>query len=167
MAGKLDRPLKQKVKYDIKDHLITGKQVWWKKIIEWILTILGWAVLLSFVLYTIYGYIALKFNLYLPQFYVYNTEMLMELKKYLLVIFIGFLVATLILIIWKNYNSRRFGSRNRRQFRPAVTNDELAEFYRLDKSVIEEMQNSRYVELPTNIIAEDLGVGRKNATKSK
>lgn len=161
MAGKLDRPLKQKVKYDIKDHLITGKQVWWKKIIEWIFTIIGWVILLSFVLYTAYGYFALANNLYLPQFYIYNTEMLMELKKYLFIIFLGILLSALILIIWKNYNSKKYGSRNRRQFRPDVKNEELAEFYRLDISVIEEMQNSRYVELETNIIAEDLGIGHK------
>ena len=87
--------------------------------------------------------------------------MLMELKKYLFIIFLGILLSTLILIIWKNYNSKKYGSRNRRQFRPDVNNEELAEFYRLDISVIEEMQNSRYVELETNIIAEDLGIGHK------
>lgn len=165
MSGKLERPLKQKVKYDISDHLITGKQKLWKKVLEWVLTIIGWCILLSFVLYTVYGYIALRHGLYLPQFYVYNTSMLMELKKYLTIIAIAILLATLVLLLWKNYNIKRFGSQNRRTFRPSVSNEELSEFYRLDVNKIEEMQNSRYIELNTNIIAPDLGIGRKNRKK--
>ena len=59
------KPLNQEVEYEIEDHLIYGKQKTWKKIIEWILTILGWVVILSYISYLIYGSLAIKFDWYL------------------------------------------------------------------------------------------------------
>ena len=36
--------LPQKVDYDLDKHLIVGKQKKWKKVIEWIITIIGWMI---------------------------------------------------------------------------------------------------------------------------
>ena len=162
MNNKAERHKVQKItKKDFKDHLITGRQKWWKKIIEWIITILGWAILLSFVFYTIYGFLAERYGWYLPQYYVYNSQMRAELKIYIFIAFIALLICILVLLCWKEYNYLRFGRKNRRRFRKPVSNEELKEMFELDSMTLNHMQNDRYILLEKNIIPEHLGIGNK------
>lgn len=159
--------LPQKVDYDLNDHLIYGKQKTWKKVIEWIITIIAWIILLSYIIYLVYGMLAVKYDWYLPNFVIYNREMIIEIKKYFFILFIAFLIIVAILIIWKNYNLRRFGKLHRRKFRPPVDNSELAEMFKLDKKTIEMMQNERVIILEKNIIPEELGMGGKDKKRAK
>lgn len=159
--------LPQKVDYDLNDHLIYGKQKTWKKVIEWIITIIAWIILLSYIIYLVYGMLAVKYDWYLPNFVIYNREMIIEIKKYFFILFIAFLIIVAILIIWKNYNLRRFGKLHRRKFRPPVDNNELAEMFKLDKKTIEMMQNERVIILEKNIIPEELGMGGKDKKRAK
>lgn len=159
--------LPQKVDYDLNDHLIYGKQKTWKKVIEWIITIIAWIILLSYIIYLVYGMLAVKYDWYLPNFVIYNREMIIEIKKYFFILFIAFLIIVAILIIWKNYNLRRFGKLHRRKFRPPVDNSELAEMFKLDKKTIEMMQNERVIILEKNIIPEELGMGGKDKKEQK
>lgn len=159
--------LPQKVDYDLNDHLIYGKQKTWKKVIEWIITIIAWIILLSYIIYLVYGMLAVKYDWYLPNFVIYNREMIIEIKKYFFILFIAFLIIVAILIIWKNYNLRRFGKLHRRKFRPPVDNSELAEMFKLDKKTIEMMQNERVIILEKNIIPEELGMGGKDKKEPK
>ena len=161
----LYKPLKQKVKYDIREHLITGKQVWWKKIIEILITLLCWSLLLFFTGYLVYGYYCINHHLPLKEFAVFNGDMLEELRLYFDITGVAILAAIAVLLIWKEYNLKRFGSRNRRKFRPDVSNDELAEFFETDESTLENMQNSRYIELDENIIPSHLGIGYSSKQK--
>jgi len=158
--------LPQKVDYDLNDHLIYGKQKTWKKVIEWIITIIAWIILLSYIIYLVYGMLAVKYDWYLPNFVIYNREMIIEIKKYFFILFIAFLIIVAILIIWKNYNLRRFGKLHRRKFRPPVDNSELAEMFKLDKKTIEMMQNERVIILEKNIIPEELGMGGKDKKRA-
>ena len=79
-------------KRDLKEHLILGKQKTWKKILEWIFTILAWLIILTYVGYIIYGNLAIKFGWSLPEFLFLNREMIKEVNHYYFIIFIVFLV---------------------------------------------------------------------------
>lgn len=153
------KPLNQEVEYDIEDHLIYGKQKLWKKIIEWILTILGWSVILTYIGYLIYGSIAIKFGWEMFEFLFYTREMVLVIQKYFFIYFIAFLIFTVLLIVWKNYNYHKFGKLHRRTFQPEVSNEELCEMFELDALTIQKMQSERYVVLEKNIIPADLGMG--------
>ncbi len=161
------KPLKQEVEYDIEDHLIYGKQKLWKKIIEWILTILGWTVILTYIGYLIYGSLAIKFGWEMFEFLFYTREMVLTIQEYFFIYFIAFLIFTILLIIWKNYNYHKFGKLHRRTFQPEVSNEELCEMFELDASIIETMQSERYVVLEKNIIPADLGMGGKEKKEEK
>lgn len=152
-------PLPQKVDYDLEEHFIYGHQKGWKKILEWIVTIIAWAFLLTYVIYLVYGILAVRNGWYLPEFTIYNREMIMEIQKYFYILFIAMLIVCVLLIFWKNYNLRRFGKLHRRKFRPAVTNEELCQMFEMDMEMIEKMQNERVVVLEQNIIPKDLGMG--------
>ncbi|SNU07938.1 poly-beta-1,6-N-acetyl-D-glucosamine biosynthesis protein PgaD [Lachnospiraceae bacterium] len=157
--------LPQEVEYDIKEHLILGKQKKWKQVIEWILTILGWFIMLSYIGYIIYGNIAIRHNLFLPELGVFNRYMIEEVDKYYLFLLVILLLIFLIFIIWKNYNKKRFGSLHRRQFKPDVTVKELAERFETTEEKILEMQNERVITLEHNIIPEELGIGKSSSKR--
>lgn len=164
-------PLPQKVDYDMRMHLIYDQQTGWKKVIEWIITMIGWLVLLSYVGYLIYGVLAIHYNWYLPEFLFFTREMIETVKHYFYILFIGFLIICLFLIFWKNYNIRKYGKLHRRKFKPAVTNEELLEMFELEEETLSRLQNDRVVVLETNIIPEHLGMGsdrrqRKEAQKA-
>lgn len=146
---------------NIKEHLIYGKQRGWKKIIEWILTIAAWIFILSYIVYLIYGAFAIHFNLYLPEFTIYNRNMVMEIGRYFYYLMLVALACTIILIVWKNYNLRRFGRLRRRKFRKPVSNAELASMFKIDENTLECIQKSRVVVLEYNIIPDELGMGRQ------
>lgn len=161
------KPLKQEVKYDMESHLIYGKQKIWKKMIEWILTALGWIVMSTYVGYLIYGSLAIRYGWNLFEFLFFTKEMVLVVQEYFFIYLIAFLIFIVLMILWKNYNYQKFGKLHRRTFQPAVSNAELCEMFELDASVIEQMQNERYILLEENIIPEDLGMGKEKETKEK
>ena len=93
--------------------------------------------------------------------YIFNCIPTSEHFQPIYVLLIAYLVFIILLIFWKNYNYQKFGKLHRRTFQPEVSNDELSAMFELDKSVIEQMQNERYVVLETNIIPPDMGMGGK------
>lgn len=99
-------PLPQKADYDLREHFIYGNQKGWKKVIEWILTIGAWLIIISYVGYLIYGSLAIKHGWYLPEFTIYNREMVLEIQKYFYILFIAILILCVLLIFWKNYNKK-------------------------------------------------------------
>lgn len=167
MDENFTNPLPQKADYNLEDHFIYGKQKGWKKVIEWILTIVAWGLLLSYIIYLVYGMLAVKYGWYLPEFTIYNREMIMEIRKYFFILFIATLILIVLLIFWKNYNLRRFGNLHRRKFRPPVEDKELADMFELNIEMVKRMQSDRYILLETNIVPEDLGIGGKNPKEDK
>ena len=152
--------MREKPSYDINSHLIVGKQKTWKKIIEWILTIVAWLIMLTYIGYIIYGSIAIKRGWPLPEGRILNRMMLGEARKYYTIVLLALLVGFAIFIIWKNYNKHRFGSLKRRTFRPPVSKEELVEKFDLDSEMIDRLQNDRVITLEKNIIPEKMGMRR-------
>ena len=161
------KPLQQEVEYDMESHLIYGQQKGWKKVLEWILTILAWLVILCYVSYFIYGSLAIKNDWNLFEFLFLTREMIFVIQEYFFIYFIAILVFGVLLIIWKNYNYHKFGKLHRRTFQPDVDDRELSELFDLDMSVVEHMQSSRYVVLETNIIPKGMGMGNTEEGEKK
>ncbi len=151
--------------HDLQEHLILGKQKKWKKIVEWILTILGWLVILIYVGYLIYGNLAMKNGWYLPEFLFLNRDMLEEVNGYYKIIFFVFLAGLLVFFIWKNYNKQRFGKLHRRTFRPDVSNEELKEKFQIDGELLYHLQHDRVIILEENIIPAKMGMGQGRKEK--
>ena len=159
-------PLPQKAEYNIEEHLIYGKQKTWKKVIEWIITIFAWVVLATYIIYLIYGGFAIHNGWRLPEFLFFSREMVLTIGHYFYILGITFLVFVVLLIVWKNYNKRRFGKLHRRRFRPPVTNDEIEETFHIDANMVHAMQERRMIVLEHNIIPEDMGMGRESKKKT-
>lgn len=159
LSDDFTNPLQQEVDYNFEKHLIYDRQTGWKKIIEWIFTIIAWGLLASYIIYLIYGSLAIHYEWYLPEFLFFTREMITTVQWYFYILFIAFLIIVIFLIFWKNYNKRKYGKLHRRKFKPAVTNKELAEMFEIEQSVIEQMQNDRVTVLDQNIIPEHLGMG--------
>ena len=153
--------LPQKVDYDLDSHLIVGRQKKWKKIIEWIITIIGWLIILVYVSYIIYGNIAIKNGWDVPTIGFLSKEMIVEVDRYYYILFIVLLVSFVVFILWKNYNKKKYGSYHRREFRPSVKADEIAEKFGMTKEQVIEMQSNKITVLEKNIIPEDMGIGNK------
>lgn len=154
--------LPQKVEYDLDAHLIVGRQKKWKKVIEWIITIIGWMIMLMYVLYVVYGNLALRNGWAIPDIGVFRQEMILEVDRYYYILFVILLVSLVVFIMWKNYNKKKFGSYHRREFRPSVKTEEIADKFGLTKNQVREMQSNRITVLEKNIIPENLGIGQKS-----
>ncbi len=158
-------PLPQKVEYDLDDHLIYGNQKGWKKVIEWIVTVIAWLFILTYIVYLVYGCFAVEYGWYLPEFFFYSRDMIFEIRKYFVILFIAAVIFVVLLLFWKIYNKRRFGRLHRRKFRPDVTNEEIAEQFELDPLLVGKMQSERYIRFDKNIIPEELGMGGGKSKK--
>ena len=171
LSDDFTNPLQQEADYDFEKHLIYNRQKGWKKIIEWIFTIIAWGLLGSYIIYLVYGSFAIHYGWYLPEFLFYTRAMITTVQWYFYILFIAFLIIVIFLIFWKNYNKRKYGKLHRRKFKPVVTNEELAEMFEIKQSMIEQMQNERVTVLEQNIIPAHLGMGsarkQEKATQKK
>lgn len=167
MKNNTNTPDNKKNGYSFEEHLIYGRQKKWKKLVEILFTVIGWAVIVFFLFYYVYGNVTLKLGKEPFEFLFFNKGMLNDLNKYYFVAFVALLVLVVFFIFWKNYNYYRFGRLRRRKFRPDVNNDEICEMFELEKEFVEKMQNERYVLLENNIIPEDMGVIITEKTKEE
>ena len=153
-----------------KENIIVRKQKWWKKIIEILITILCWAFILVYLGYLIYGLISLAIGRSPFEFWIYNESMLRESVRLLGITTLIVLVEIVVLIFWKEYNSIRYGKKNRRHFKPDVTIPQISNFLGRSVQDISAMQDSKIVTLYENIIPKDFKAVNKhyptNSTKN-
>lgn len=65
-------------------------------------------------------------------------------------------VTALIIISWSRYNQARFGGPDRRKPMPPVTQEMIAQRFRVDEAMLEKIQNARTIDLnfdPTGQLA--------------
>lgn len=135
--------------------IIKGRQKTWKKVIELCITVFAWLFILSYVTYVIYGFVSLALNIQPDEIWIYNTDMLLETKHLLYITFIIFLVETLFMIFWKEYNRRKYGKLNRRKFKPDVATEELALYFNQEETFIQKLHNDNIITLEKNIIPDE------------
>lgn len=138
-----------------KDNIIDGKQVWWKKIIEFLASSLAWAFVLIFFFYVIYGFICLAIGKNPFTFWIYDVPMLLETRKLLFITLIILLIEIVVMIFWKEYNRLRFGKLNRRTFMPDVSMEEIAELFEIPCEELEKIQSDKIVTFTENPIKKD------------
>lgn len=143
------------VKTKKREHIIRGKQIWWKRIIEVFFTMLAWVYILVFLGYVTYGFISMNLGVSFYQNKIYNLAMLLETKQLLYITGIVILIEIAFLIIWKEYNLRKYGKLRRRKFKKDVSNSELALYFQKDFFEIQQLQEQKIIVLEKNIIPDD------------
>jgi len=137
---------------ELEKEVIDGKQKLWKKVIEVVFTVLGWAYMISYVIYFIYGAIAERFGFRPIDIWIYNESMVAETRLMFFFLFIVILVNIVVLYLWKTYNLHHFGHRRRRRFPAHVSDKEIAEFFETDESKVRIYREAKIVEFEENVI---------------
>lgn len=99
------------------------KQVWWKRLIEVVLTVLGWLYMIVYWAYMMYGIFRNALGYPVKEFFIYDMAMLKTTEHYFYIMGIVIMIELAALIIWKEYNRNRFGKKKRRsdQYRDLIS----------------------------------------------
>ena len=143
------------------------KQVWWKKLIEVILTIVGWVYMLVYWIYMMYGVFRDALGYPVKELFIYDMAMLKTTEHYFYIMGLVIMIELAALILWKEYNRRRFGKKTRRTFKPDIENAEIDACFELQPELSNRLHNHKYVEVLQNPIPEGMGQGRKGKKKKK
>ncbi len=146
---------------DFENNIIDGKQVWWKKILELLLSGLAWVFILSYFFYVIYGFICLAIGKTPFTYWIYTVEMLHETKRLLFITLVILLIEIVVMVFWKEYNRLKYGSLRRRKFKPDASVEQMAEFFEMPEEQLVEMRSQKIIILPKNIISKDFKAVRK------
>jgi biofilm PGA synthesis N-glycosyltransferase PgaC len=157
--GSQDRPA---IDYKIERHIeYENKQVLWKRVIEVILTVASWFYIVIYWLFMVQGMFLDYIGRPVKEFWVYTLDSIHQTEQYFSIMSIVILVEILALILWKEYNYRRYGKRKRRQFKPDVTAEELDKIFELNEEMSRSLHNDKFIVVPVNPIPEGMGQGRK------
>lgn len=157
--GSQDRPA---IDYKIERHIeYENKQVLWKRVIEVILTVASWSYIVIYWLFMVQGMFLDYIGRPVKEFWVYTLDSIHQTEQYFSIMSIVILVEILALILWKEYNYRRYGKRKRRQFKPDVTAEELDKIFELNEEMSRSLHNDKFIVVPVNPIPEGMGQGRK------
>ena len=161
--GSQDRPA---IDYKIERHIeYENKQVLWKRIIEVVLTAASWIYIVIYWLFIVQGMFLDYIGQPVKEFWIYNLDSIHQTEQYFSIMSIVILIEILALILWKEYNFRRFGKKKRRQFKPDVTDEELDKIFGLDPEMSRKLHNDKFIVVPVNPIPEGMGQGRKKKKK--
>lgn len=144
-----------------------NNQKTWKKVIGVVLTLIAWIYMLVYFCYMIYGIICDKMHRPVKEFLFYDLNKIHQTEHFFAVLFIAVLIEILVLLLWKEYNRRRFGSLRRRKFAPDITDQEIDSYFHLDPLVSEVFHNEKYIEIEETPVPEGIGQGRKGIKEHK
>lgn len=144
-----------------------NNQKTWKKVIGVVLTLIAWVYMLVYFCYMIYGIICDKMHRPVKEFLFYDLNKIHQTEHFFAVLFIAVLIEILVLLLWKEYNRRRFGSLRRRKFAPDITDQEIDSYFHLDPLVSEVFHNEKYIEIEETPVPEGIGQGRKGIKEHK
>ena len=161
--GSQDRPA---IDYKIERHIeYENKQVLWKRIIEVVLTAVSWIYIVIYWLFIVQGMFLDYIGQPVKEFWIYNLDSIHQTEQYFSIMSVVILIEILALILWKEYNYRRFGRKKRRQFKPDVTDEELDKIFGLDPEMSRKLHNDKFIVVSVNPIPEGMGQGRKQKKK--
>ena len=144
-----------------------NNQKTWKKVIGVVLTLIAWIYMLVYFCYMIYGIICDKMHRPVKEFLFYDLNKIHQTEHFFAVLFIAVLIEILVLLLWKEYNRRRFGSLRRRKFAPDITDQEIDSYFHLDPLVSEVFHNEKYIGIEETPVPEGIGQGRKGIKEHK
>lgn len=143
------------------------KQVWWKRLIEIILTVLGWLYMVVYWAFMMYGIFRDALGYPVEKLFIYDMEMLKTTEHYFHIMGIVILIELAVILIWKEYNRKRFGKKRRRTFKPDTEEREIDEIFELAPELSDRLHHHKYVEILRNPIPEGMGQGRKGKKKER
>ncbi|MDF2547169.1 MAG: pgaD [Anaerosolibacter sp.] len=132
--------------------LIDGRQKRRIKVVEAIITLLGWIYILGFFIYTALTLILWYFNLnyiYNELFYMQN---IFDTLKIISVTITAAMVAFVIMLGWGRYNYQKFGHLDRRQFPKKVSSEDIAKYFNLSIQQVDELQSDKWINLEKTIV---------------
>ena len=144
-----------------------NNQKTWKKVVGVLLTMVAWIYMLVYFVYMIYGIICDKTNRPVKEFLFYDLNKIRQTEHFFAVLCIATLIELLVLILWKEYNRRRFGTLRRRRFAPDITNQQIDSYFHLDPELSEVFHNEKYIEIEETPVPEGIGQGRKGIMEHK
>jgi len=163
--GSLENPVIGK---DTDKHIeYDTKQVWWKRLIEVILTVLGWLYMVVYWAFMMYGIFRDALGYPVGKLFIYDLEMLRTTEHYFYIMGIVIMIELAAIIIWKEYNRNRFGKKRRRTFKPDTEESEIDDIFELSPELSDRLHHHKYVEILQNPIPEGMGQGRKSKKEKK
>ena len=161
--GSLENPVIGK---DTDKHIeYDTKQVWWKRLIEVILTVLGWLYMVVYWAFMMYGIFRDALGYPVGKLFIYDLEMLRTTEHYFYIMGIVIMIELAAIIIWKEYNRNRFGKKRRRTFKSDTEESEIDNIFELSPELSDRLHHHKYVEILQNPIPEGMGQGRKGKKK--
>jgi poly-beta-1,6-N-acetyl-D-glucosamine biosynthesis protein PgaD len=133
-------------------NIIDGRQKKKIKVVEAIITFMGWLVMVGFALQILLSVLLWYFNL--SEFY---RELFMpySVPETVRVVFVTLSISVLclsVMYIWGRYNLKKFGPLNRRTFPVDTTVEEVAQFFNLPLEMVQDLQNSKALVLEKTIV---------------
>lgn len=133
-------------------NIIDGLQKRGIRIIEGIVTTMGWLLMLGYIVQIILSIILWVFNLsnfYYTLFVFNNIKTTIHTIIITVVIAIGVFV---LMYFWGRYNYKRYAHLKRRKFPENVTNDKIATYFGLPLPLVEKMQNDKIIVIEETIV---------------
>lgn len=133
-------------------NIIDGMQKKAIRIVERIITIIGWIFMLGYIFQILLSIILWIFNLsnfYNELFILDNIKTTIHTFIITVTIAIGVLV---LIYSWGKYNYKKYAHLKRRKFPDDVTNDKIAIYFDLPLSLIKKMQNDKIIVLEKTIV---------------
>ena len=156
------------IDYKIEHHIeYENKQKPWKRLIEVCLTVISWIYIVVYWLFMIQGIFCDMIGRPVREFWIYTYDSIHQTEIYFSILANVILVEILVLILWKEYNYRRFGRLRRRHFKPDVSEAEIDEYFDLPADISYALHNNKIIEVPVNPIPEGMGQGRKQKKRKK
>lgn len=138
------RPRHPKQSVEHKAFLVRSQRSWFNKLIAWLITGLMWAYTFLVILFFVSAFTeqpAPTADRFKQAFKLTNTD----IRGLVILILVLFALFFGSLLIWRNYNKRRFGSLNRRVYPKPTTREDLLGLDLIDEKTLDQLQNSKVV----------------------
>lgn len=133
-------------------NIIDGLQKRSIKIIEKVVTVIGWLLMLGYIFQIVLSILLWSFNLsnfYNELFVLDNLRATINTFLITASISVGVFI---LIFFWGKYNFKKYAHLRRRKFPEDTTIEKVAEHFDLPISLIEEMQNDKVIELEKTIV---------------
>jgi poly-beta-1,6-N-acetyl-D-glucosamine biosynthesis protein PgaD len=141
-------------------NIIDGLQKKSIRILEILITTIGWLIMLYYIIQTLLSIILFSllytvlWSLNLPDFY--NKLSSLDDVSALIHIFIITIVIAgsffILMYFWGRYNYKRYAHLRRRKFPKDVTQEEIEIYFNLPSLLVEKMQNDKIIILENTIV---------------
>lgn len=131
--------------------IIKSKRIWWRELVIGAFTLLVWFYCLT----VIYFFLDALFSLnhkYPSIFRIVFKMTSRDVKVFLALGGVVFIVVFLLLYFWNFYNKKRYGSKTRRKYPKPTSEEDLENLNMIDQTSYRKLQNNTVIIFETNPI---------------